>query len=296
MSPATRIAGAAAVASALSVSGCGQKTPERPPYADQSCEGTECKVVGRPGGGGSVPPSHARDGGVTPTPPPSTPDPDTSAGDTGPQGDPDGGLGLNSVAFDLQEATDLERTFGQSLGKPYAVYAWPNVDAPIARSMGLAPEPVAVASGGAWLLALVTDVNDALDPNWLPVLTWQVPSADPVGVPVFHSQFWEDLAAGLAMEPTTTDAQAAQVLLRVTNKAGQPLVGVSADALSGVIAYGNGGTASDVLTETDDSGLLVWFNAPAGEGTTLTLGTSTELWTVVLPTRAGSVTVAAVAH
>lgn len=293
MSVRFRFAAVALTVNAVVFTGCGQKTPERPPYADQSCEGTECTVVGRPGAPVTPPPSPVGDAGVTPTPPP-TPDPDTSAPAPETTEEEDSGVGAGNVAFDPQEASDLERTLGQAIGKPYAVYAWPNIDAPIARSTGLDPEPVPVATDGQWLLCLVTDVNDALDPNWLPILTWHVPSADPVGVPMFRSQFWEDLAAGLAMMPTTLDQQAAQVLLRVTDKTGQPLAGVSAQAVGGVIAYGNGGIASDVLTETDDSGIVVWFNAPAGDGTTLTLGTSTELWTVALPTRAGSVTAAAV--
>lgn len=295
MSSRFRLVAAALTANVMALTACGQKTPERPPYADQSCEGAECTVVARPGVTGGVPPSHVDDGGV-PTPPPPTPGPDTEPDDTQPTAEEDSGLGTGSVAFDPQEASDLERTLGQSIGKPYAVYSWPNIDAPVARSTGQAPEPVPVATAGEWLLCLVTDINDALDPSWLPTLTWQLPSADPVAVPVFRLQFWEDLAAGLAMMPTTIDPQMAQVLLRVTDETGQPLVGVSAQVVSGVIAYGNGGVASDVLTETDDSGLLVWFNAPAGDGTTLTLGTSTELWTVALPTRAGSVTVAAVAR
>jgi hypothetical protein len=200
------------------------------------------------------------------------------------------------VLLDPQEANDLMRTAGASIGRPYALYQWPNLEAPLWKSTGLGAESVPVNREGEWLLVLITDAAEALDPAWLPTLTWQHPSIDPVIVPVFRVQFWSDLAAGLALAPTTLDPEASHVLVKVVDPTGQPLLGVSAEVVSGAVAYGNGGSATDVLTETDDSGVLIWINAPVGDGTTLTLRTDADMWSVVLPTRAASVTVAAVAH
>lgn len=267
--------------------GCSQKAPERPAYAELSCEGEGCKSQGGGAPVVGVPPAKASDA-----------EDDTRSAATG---DPSSGAsmldaGTSVVVLDPREATDLQRTLGAPIGRPYALYGWPNVDAPLLTSTGLDVESVPVDAGGGWLLVLVTDAAEASDPVWLPTLTWQMPSNDPVIVPVFRSQFWTDLAAGLALAPTTLDPAASQVVVQVEDGAGQPMLGVSAEVVSGAVAYGNGGSASDVLTETDDSGVLVWINAPAGSGTTLTLRTGSELWSVVIPTRAASVTVAAVAQ
>src|SRR5262245_22056368 len=114
MSARFRFAARALTVSTVALTGCGQKTPERPPYADQSCEDNECEVVGRPGAPDTPPPTPVGDAGAIPTPPP-TPDPDTSSPDPDTTVEEDSGLGAGSVAFDPQEATDLERTSGQAI-------------------------------------------------------------------------------------------------------------------------------------------------------------------------------------
>lgn len=266
---------------------CSQKSRERPPYTDLSCEGTKCTanpgpVVGAPPSGG---------GGDTASEPG---DSTTGLDDSGASGSTSDPM-TDVVTLDPQEANDLQRTTGASIGRPYALFSWPNVDDPILQSSGLAAERAQVAVEGQWLLVQVTDGAATQAPDWLPTLTWQHPSTYSVTVPVFRSQFWVDLAAGLAVSPTTLDPNAGHVLIQVVNAAGQPRLGVSADVVSGVVAYGNGGTASDVLTETDDSGLLVWLNAPIGPATTLTLTSDSNSQTIDVPTHAGSVTVAAMA-
>jgi hypothetical protein len=269
---------------------CSQKSPERPPYAELSCEGTKCKpqtglpIVGVPPGAGSGAPDDASSDIATSTGDGASDDSTSSSGSSN-----------DVVILEPQEATDLQRTAGAPIGRPYALYSWPDVDVPLWKSAGVNAETVPVEAHGQWLLVLVTDNAEALDPDWLPTLTWQHPSTYSVTVPVFRTQFWTDLAAGLAVSPTTLDPTAGHVLIQVVNTSGQPQLGVSAEVVAGVVAYGNGGTASDVLTETDDSGLLVWLNAPTGDATTLTLKTDSNSQTIDVPTRASSVTVAAMA-
>lgn len=272
---------------------CSQKARERPPYTDLSCEGDECSVqggapVGVPGGGNGNDTEDETTDVVTSA--------DETAGASSGQ-DSTGSAGADDlVVLDPREATDIQRTEGAAIGRPYALYAWPDQDVPVWKATGLEAVSVPVEASGQWFLVVITDASEALDPTWLPTLSWQKPSADPVIVPVFRNQFWSDLAAGLAVTPTTLDPDASQVLVQVKDMAGEPRLGVSAEVTTGAIAYGNGGSASDVLTETDDSGVLVWINAPAGAGTTLTLRSDSDSWSVVIPTRASAVTVAAVAR
>lgn len=263
--------------------GCGQEVRERPPYSELSCVGDKCT----PGAGGAVV-------GVSPSPADGVTEAETTDRlTTGQPTDGDGGL---SLVIDPQEASDLQRTLGAPIGRPYSLYQWPELDAAIWQSTGLNAESVAVSGQGEWLLVRVTDGVQAPDLDWLSTLSWQLPSNEPAIIPVFRAQFWSDLAAGLALSPTTLDPSASQVLVQVVDALGNPLLGVSAEVVSGAIAYGNGGSASDVLTETDDSGTLIWINAPAGPGTTLTLRGDSDPWSVVLPTIQGGVTVAAVGY
>lgn len=266
--------------------GCSQKARERPPFTELSCRENDCGGKGggaSPVAGGSPAPD---DSALSASSEPGASSVSSAGTDAG----------LRSVSLDPQEAIDLQRTLGASIGLPYALYRWPDVDSPVLQSTGLGAETLTVDLHGEWLLVLVTDSADAVDPTWLPTLSWQVPALDVVKVPVFRTQFWSDLAAGLALSPTTLDPDASHVVIQVVGRNGEPLLGASGEVVSGAIAYGNGGSASDVLTETDDSGLMVWLNAPAGTGTTLTLRTETDLWSVVIPTRAATVTVAAVAQ
>lgn len=199
--------------------------------------------------------------------------------------------GTLSVLLDPQQAADLLGTRGASLNLEYVVYGWPDEATARLRSAGQMPELVNVDPEGEWLLLTVVDGDDVPDVTWLPTLTWQVPSADAVVVPVFETQFWADLAASQVVSPTALDPAAAQVLLQVSGSNGERLSGVVAEVASGTVAYGLGGTASDALTSTDDTGVLVWLNAPQGEAETITLSTENDRWSVLLPTRPGTLTV-----
>lgn len=265
-------------AAAGGVWGCGQEPRQRPPYAGLDCKGRKCSQVGGAPAGGVAP---GTDPGQT----------NDATSDSSETSDTDAGL---AVALDPQEASDLQRTTGAAIGRPYALYRWSNLGQPVLRSTGLDVESLTVDDRGEWLLVSLEEPGQAPDPTWLATLSWQEPSIDPVTIPVFRTQFWSDLAAGLALSPTTIDPEASQVLLQVVDSAGQPVLGVSAQSVLGAIAYGNGGSASDVLGETNDSGTIVWINAPAGDGTTLLLEVGTDSWSVALPTRRSSVTVAAV--
>jgi hypothetical protein len=261
---------------------CGQEPRERPPYAEQSCEGEGCTPVGGPGGG--VVPNLPASGET------SSSDTQTSEQDTGADG------GSRQLVIDPREATDLSNTSGTSLGSGYAVYLWPDETKPLLRSEGLAAETLTVTAGGQWLLVVVTDVFDDPDAAWLPTLSWQEPSMEPVVLPVFRTQFWGDMAASQANSPTSLDPNAAQVLLQVSDEEQVPRAGVSAEVSNGVIAYGAGGTALDVLAATDDSGLIVWMNARVETKATVTLVSDGGRRSVEVPTRASTLTIAGVQH
>lgn len=257
---------------------CSQEARERPPFAEQSCYTEGCAPVGGPGGGVvAAPDSNA------------SPSSDAQTSETAAAGDADV---AQSVILEPQEATDLGNTTGASLARRYAVYLWPDETTPVLRSEGLAAESVTVASAGQWLLVVVLDSSDAVDPNWLPTLSWQEPSAEPVVLPVFRTQFWIDMAASQANTPTVLDPQAAQVLLQVADENHAFKAGVSAEVPSGVIAYGAGGTALDALAATNDTGLIVWMNAPVQPEAEITLTFEGDRWSAVAPTRAGTLTIA----
>ncbi len=280
--PRGLLASAAGVGVCLCLVACGQEPPERPPYAEQSCEAEGCTPVGGPGGG-VIP--NLPDSGETPSS-----DIQTSEHDTADDG------GVRQLVIDPREATDLGNTSGTSLGSGYAVYPWPDETTPLLRSEGLAAETVTVASGGQWLLVVVTDVFDDPDAAWLPTLSWQEPSMEPVVLPVFRTQFWGDMAASQANSPTSLDPNAAQVLLQVSDEKQVPRAGVSAEVSNGVIAYGAGGTALDVLPATDDSGLIVWMNARVETKATVTLVSEAGRRSVEVPTRPSTLTIAGVRH
>lgn len=260
------------------VEGCGQKERQRAPYAEQACE-ENCGG----GAGGGRPGRPENDAAASVDTRGTSSEQDTTE---------DVDAGRSSALLDPQVAVDLLGTRGASLGLEYVVYGWPNEDDERLRSSGQMPELVNVDWGGEWLLLSVVDANDVVDATWLPTLMWQLPASDAVVVPVFEAQFWSDLAASQVVSPTALDPEAAQVLLQISDSNGQPLSGVVAEVASGSVAYGSGGTASDALTNTDDTGVLVWLNAPVGEAETITLATDSDRWSVVLPTRPGTLTLA----
>lgn len=252
---------------------CAQGPKKRLPYVDQSCQSQGCGGIGGAGGGGSRPdPSGTSDGSST----------------DGETLDNDAGVGV--VLLDPRQAADMEQTQSDALNRPYAVYAWPDTTALILRSDGSAPERVNIEGSGRWLLVQLNSGNDP-DVAWLPSLVWQTPSSQPSVVPLFSVQFWSDMAESQATAPMALQPEAAQVLLRVTDERDVPLAGVAAVATSGAIAYGVGGTATDALTSTTDTGVIAWINAPVDERVVLTLSFGGEQWSATLPTRAGTLTV-----
>lgn len=266
----------------LTFAGCSQQSPERPGYADLSCQGAKCSS----GKGGS--------GGVVASPQTTSAAPGGSS-----SGSPaDSGAGAASLlSLDPQEATELERTLGAPVGRPYSLFAWPDDDDPTLRSQGQMAEETTLSESGQWLLVVVTDDTGVADSAWLPTLTWQLPDPDPVVLPLFRRALWEDLAAGLVTNPTSLDPGAGHVLVKVVDQTGQPMIGVSAQAGTGTLAYGTGGYPTDALTETDESGVIAWFNTPVGDGTTLTLASAAgDSWTFPVPTRPSTVSVVAVAR
>lgn len=257
--------------------GCSQAPRERAPYAEQECREDCGPVVGGAGGAPVVP---------------------SGGSDTGEQSSralDDGGVSL-TVELDVREATDLERTAGASIGVPFTVYSGSEQDATLASSNGNTAVTVSLEQSSQWLLVVAEDDQGTPAPTWLSTLMWQQASADPVVVPLFSTVIWSGWAAGLALAPSSLDPEKGHVLLRVTDPSGNPRAGISARASSGAIAYGVGGTASDVLPETDASGLVVWFNAPTGDGTALTLASADDEWSVTLPTKKGAVSVVATAR
>jgi hypothetical protein len=259
--------------SVLATVACEQEPQKRLPYVDQSCQSKDCGGIGGgPGGGGSRPPPSPTDDGAS------------SNGETL------GDAGLGVVLLEPRQAADLEQTQAEALNRPYAVFAWPNTTTPILRSNGAAPEALNIAGSGQWLLVQVNSGNDP-DAAWLPSLVWQTPADGSSVVPLFSVRFWSDMAESQATAPMPLRPEAAQVLLRVTDERDVPLAGVSATATSGAIAYGVGGTATDALTSTTDTGVIAWINAPVDERASLTLALGGEQWAAALPTRAGTLTV-----
>lgn len=258
--------------SVLATLACDQGPQKRLPYVDQSCQSRDCGGIGGgPGGGGN------------------RPDPGTSDGVSS-DGETLGDAGVGVVLLDPRLAADLEQTQSEALNRPYAVYAWPNTTTPLLRSEGTAPERVNIEGGGQWLLIQLNSGNDP-DMAWLASLVWQTPSNGASVVPLFSARFWSDMAESQATAPMPLRPEAAQVLLRITDESDVPLAGVTATASSGAIAYGVGGTATDALTATTDTGVIAWINAPVDERAALTLSLGGEPWSAVLPTRAGTLTV-----
>jgi hypothetical protein len=98
------------------------------------------------------------------------------------------------------------------------------------------------------------------------------------------------LGSGLVNLPVVPNDTMGHVVLQVIDDQGIGLATVSAAVSSGVLAYGVGGTASDVTMQTGETGRIVWFNVPTGGARSLVLNYGNESRPLTIPVLEGSVT------
>jgi len=261
-----------AVVLALTSLAC-QQPAERPAYTELDCSQSDCFPSSR----GAIRGGQANTGDSV--------DSDSAASR------PDAGSVNGLLEVQLREAVDLQSTGTVEVSVPLAAFELGQEAEEPAAEADLG-EPLLIPAtheGGWWLIQ--PSGEQAVE--YFSSLVWLHSGSGLVEQPLFPRRVLDDLGSALAFNPTLADATAAHAVLRVEDSQGRGMAGVVAQAATGIVAYGAGGTASDALEASTETGLILWLNVPPGVGMQpLLLSDEQGEWAAPIPVRASAVTVA----